>query len=614
MIASSTEVDSFTDFPILDVPAIDSAQTPIIEFGKILCARQNHRLLSAVTLLTGLMTVSRFAAPFFLGKVIQSFINPAGIAVVAGFAMARTALLACFAVSSILSPLLSSAQTLLCERLQGNIMQQLLQKSVTHFLQRSLDFHIHTSVSEMFNLIQKTFGLESLGVSLLTNIIPTLIETAVTAVLIASQFGPLIAGSLILLILAHTAYSIWMTQRIIRSREELITVWNESFNQMGKILFQYKLMRDCNQEQRTLLLLDQQLQKLKEIDFKARTVSEETYLGYKLLSYLHMGALVLYMGRNWGNQPVDLFISLVGYLQNLAGFLPGFGQGVAQLCTHYPDLKFVFSKLGMASEIIDPHPDVPLRIDGAPEICFHDVSFQYPSGEKSLFERLSFTIPAGTRAALVSRSGAGKTSIFNMLYGYYALSNGTIQINDQNISSVSLESLQRQISLVGQNPILFQGSIRENILYGAPNPELVSNQDIYDLVAAVGFRGFFDEFPNGLDTDVGEGGKALSGGQQQKVSLLRSLMKPAKIRLLDEATASLDNLSASQMLNFLLDPKQHVTTLMITHKLTEASRADMILFLEEGAIVAQGSHEELLENCLPYRELWEAQTTLTVPF
>jgi len=570
----------------------------IVELGKVLCEKKNHKLLYGVTVLTALTSACQYITPYLLRKIIQNFatLSP----------MFASTLLASFIASSVFSLLFSSWRQILSSNLNNNILKTLLQKSVNHFLQRSLDFHTQTSSSTMFNLIQKSFMIHSLGETALTKIFPTLVELSVFFVFLASQFGVLVGTSLVLLIASYVIYSIWATQKIIRFREEAMIVWNQTFENVGGILAKYKLMRDYNQSERTLTELTQILKKLKTTNNSAVELSENVHLGYGLLSHLHLSLLSLYLIGTFNNR--NSLISSISNLYHFANTLPSFGEGVAQLFTNYPDLRFVFSHLAMTSEILDPYPNIPLNIDQAPEISFQNICFNYPSGEDSLFKNLSFTVPAGSKVSLVSCSGAGKTSIFHLLYRYYSPSEGLVTINGQDISKVGLDSLQNQICLVGQNSALFQGSLRDNILYGTADPATISDEALYALASSIGLEDFFDECQKGLDTDVGEGGKALSGGQQQKVAIIRSLLKPAKIRLLDEPTASLDNLSAARILNFLLDQKQDVTTLFITHKLTEARRAELILFLEDGKVIAQGTHEELLNTCVPYQKLWKAQS------
>ena len=264
--------------------------------------------------------------------------------------------------------------------------------------------------------------------------------------------------------------------------------------------------------------------------------------------------------------------------------------------------------------MVDLHPETlfPHVAGVLPSIEFEHVSLTYPPKEEgaspsTILEDVSFRINPGERVALISPSGGGKTSIFNLLFGYYQPTRGVIRINGQDISKISLNDLQRNISLLGQNPNLFKGSVRENILYGAQNPESVSDEMIFDLARTAGLYDFLQQLPEKLDTDVGEDGKTLSGGQQQKVAILRGLIKKSPILLCDEVTASLDAESIRPILEVIKSQVLQATELMITHKLAEVSFfADRIIVIDGGRVVGQGTHQELLQSCELYHRLWEA--------
>lgn len=195
-----------------------------------------------------------------------------------------------------------------------------------------------------------------------------------------------------------------------------------------------------------------------------------------------------------------------------------------------------------------------------------------------------------------------------MLFGHYSPTSGIITINGQNADEVSLKSRQNNISLFTQQPKLFKGTVRENIIFGAKDP--VDDARIWELAAQLGIDELLNKLPNKLDTDVGERGGALSGGEQQKIALLRGLMKNNNgIFLLDEITASLDRQSAHKVLTGLNQIPTVYATLMITHTLSDARDfATRIVVLGDHKVLAQGTHEELLNNCEFYQQLWIAST------
>ena len=206
---------------------------------------------------------------------------------------------------------------------------------------------------------------------------------------------------------------------------------------------------------------------------------------------------------------------------------------------------------------------------------------------------------------LVGKSGAGKSALLNLLYGYYQPTSGTIKINDQDISGISLNALQRNITLFRQKSNLFKGTIRQNICYGAELPATVTDDAIWALARDLNLFDFLNELDQKLDTDVGEGGESISGGEQQKIAILRGLIgKNSPIWLLDEVTSSLDSQAALQVLQTIDSASEGVTRLMITHKLTGMQDADQIIVLDKGKIVAQGKHDALMHTSELYTQLW----------
>ncbi len=238
------------------------------------------------------------------------------------------------------------------------------------------------------------------------------------------------------------------------------------------------------------------------------------------------------------------------------------------------------------------------------EIVFKNISFKYETTKEKAVNNINLTIPGGKISALVGHSGAGKSTIINLIPRFYDPQDGSILIDGQEISKVNLNSLREKISLVSQDVILFDDTVRNNIAYADVNASL---DDIKEACKFAAADEFIEKLPNSYDTIVGENGVKLSGGQKQRVSIARAMLKKSPIILLDEATSSLDTESESKVQNAINNLIKDKTTLVIAHRLSTIHNADRIFVMKEGKVINSGSHKELIDNCEEYKSLYKKQ-------
>jgi len=237
------------------------------------------------------------------------------------------------------------------------------------------------------------------------------------------------------------------------------------------------------------------------------------------------------------------------------------------------------------------------------EVMLEDISFHYGEGTGGI-DHVSFSIPAGQTVALVGPSGAGKTTLMNLLLRYYDVSTGGIRIDGQDIKDVTIASLRAAFALVSQDIVLFDDTVRANIAYGRLD---ASEAEIMDAAKKAHADEFIRELPQGYDTPVGPQGVKLSGGQRQRLSIARAILKNAPILLLDEATSALDNTSERLVQEALAELMQNRTTLVIAHRLSTIHHADQIVVMDKGRIVESGTHKSLLEKKGLYHDLYQLQ-------
>jgi len=250
---------------------------------------------------------------------------------------------------------------------------------------------------------------------------------------------------------------------------------------------------------------------------------------------------------------------------------------------------------------ISSFPNLNIETGG---IEFANVSYAYPKTKDSAVKNISLSIKGGTTAALVGHSGAGKSTIINLLPRFFDPKEGKIKIDSQNISNVSLFSLRKNISLVSQDIILFDDTVRANIAYAKLD---ASDEEIKKACKFAAANDFIEKLPNSYETMIGENGIKLSGGQKQRISIARAVLKNSPIILLDEATSSLDSESEEKVQNAIINLTKNKTTLVIAHRLSTIIRSDKIFVLNQGEISDIGTHEDLLRSSSLYKNLYNKQ-------
>ena len=315
-------------------------------------------------------------------------------------------------------------------------------------------------------------------------------------------------------------------------------------------------------------------------------------------------SVLLFGGRSTGILPS--LVTFVFALQKLNGRISIFAGCLNQIAENS-------GRLQRLNTILSPEDKQFRRQGGTPfselnqAIRFEAVSLQYAPELSEALSEITFTLPKGQMFALVGPSGSGKSSIADLLTGLYTPTAGQILIDDIPLDKLDLLSWQQRLGVVSQDTFLFNASISDNIAFGSPNPNL---PEIKAACRAAQAAGFIESFPKGYDTIVGERGYRMSGGQRQRLSLARAIMRNPELLILDEATSALDSQSERLVQEAIERFERNHTVLVIAHRLSTIVRADQILVLDGGRVVQRGTHTHLLSEGGLYAELWAQQSQL----
>jgi len=342
--------------------------------------------------------------------------------------------------------------------------------------------------------------------------------------------------------------------------------------------------------------------------FKAIRKVEQTRLGagpiMEIISAVAIAIVVFFAGYRSIQGAITLgeFVSFLAALmlayqpvRALAGINVGIQEGITAA-------KRIYEIIDQKNEIFNDENAPSLKLKNA-TLEFKNISFTYPDGTHAL-KNLSAKIEGGKKVGLVGISGSGKTTFLNLIPRFFNLKHGTILIDDQNINNINLNSLRKEISIVSQDVILFDDTIRSNILYGNAS---ASNDEIVNACKFAAAQDFVEKLPNKYETIIGENGIKLSGGQKQRLSIARAILKDSPIILLDEATSSLDSESEAVIQKAIENLTKNKTTIIIAHRLSTIMNCDKTLVFDNGQIVDEGSHEFLVKNSSIYKNLYERQ-------
>ena len=549
-----------------------------------------------------LAKIASVTTPLVLGASVNSLTElSSGINL---FMLVPIALIVGYGIARIITFTFVEVRDALFSKVSQHSIRQISLNMFKHLHNLSLQFHLNRQTGALAKFIDRgTKGIDFLLRYVLFNIIPTFFEIFLVSGILLYLYGPWYA----VITLTTIGFYSYLTFQITEWRNEFRKKMNQADNdvstKMIDSLLNFETVKYFNNEKFEFDRLDKSLE---EYELAANQSRHSLSLLNIAQTFIIMTGITIMLvmsayGIKNGDIDVGGFVVINAYMLQLYQPLNWLGSVYREIRQALTDMENMFSLLQISPTTQDVFESIP-QSDIA-EIKFDNVSFDYDI-RRTIIKNISFVVPNGKKVAIVGPTGAGKSTISRLLFKFYDPKAGGIYINNININKISQESLREIIGVVPQDTVLFNDTIYYNIAYGntsATKEEVISaakNADIHNFISIL---------PDGYETIVGERGLKLYGGEKQRVAIARTILKNPKIFFFDEATSALDTSTEKEIQKNLENVSKNKTTLIIAHRLSTAANADNIIVLDEGAIIEQGTHDNLLLQKGKYFEMWGKQ-------
>jgi ATP-binding cassette subfamily B protein len=505
--------------------------------------------------------------------------------------------------------LFSELRELIFSKVTEHAVRQVGLQVFNHLHALSLRFHLSRQTGGMTRDIERgTRGIQSLISFSLYSIIPTLIELAMVLGYFSYAYDIAFVVVTFIALVCYVVFTVKVTEWRTHFRREMNNLDSKANQRAVDALINFETVKYFGNEAYEAERYDTNLKKYAQAAIKSQ--KSLAYLNFGQQSIIVIGLVLILglasQGVSRGQMTIgDLVLVNVLMIQL---YIPMNFLGVLyrEMKQSLTDIDRMFSLLQTDQEIAD-EPNAPLlkihNPELGPHVVFNKVAFFYEAN-RGILNDISFEMLPGQTTAVVGQSGAGKSTLSRLIFRFYDVQGGAIYLDGQDIKSVQQASLRQAVGIVPQDTVLFNDTIGFNIAYGKPG---ASQQEIEAAAKSAQIHDFISRLPKGYDTDVGERGLKLSGGEKQRVAIARTLLKNPALLVFDEATSALDSETERSIQKELNELAKNRTTLIIAHRLSTITHAHQILVMAEGKIIERGTHEALLALGLSYAEMWRAQ-------
>ncbi|MFN3425606.1 MAG: ABCB family ABC transporter ATP-binding protein/permease [Novosphingobium meiothermophilum] len=564
-------------------------------------AALRRRVIGAVIMVL-LGKATTLALPFAYKKAVDAMTLPAGAQPALTVAMA---FVLAYSLGRFSGVLFDNLRNIVFERVGQDATRHLAENVFARLHKLSLRFHLARRTGEVTKVIERgTKSIDTMLYFLLFNIAPTVIELTAVIVIFWFHFGIGLVSATVAALVAYVWATRTITEWRTHLRERMNRLDGQALSRAVDSLLNYETVKYFGAEAREEARYAAAARAYADAAVKSENSLGLLNIAQALIVNLLMAGAMAWTVWGWaqGRLTVGDLVFVQTYLTQLFRPLDMLGMVYRTIRQGLIDMAEMFRLIDTPVEVADA-PGAPALVVGRPSVTFDNVVFGYDR-DREILHGLSFEVPAGSRVAIVGPSGAGKSTIARLLFRFYDPWAGRILVDGQDIRGVTQASLRAVLGIVPQDSVLFNDTIGYNIAYGRDG---ATQAEVEAAAKGAAIADFIARLPKGYDTEVGERGLKLSGGEKQRVAIARTLVKNPPIVLFDEATSALDTRTEQDILSTMRAVASHRTTISIAHRLSTIADSDMILVLDQGRLAEQGNHTDLLRRDGLYAEMWARQ-------
>ena len=560
--------------------------------------KMRARVIWAVSFLM-LAKLANVAVPLALKEIVDS-LDQTNLVLILPIGM-----LLAYGLLRLASSLFNELRDAIFAKVRYHAMNLIALGVFKHLHTLDLSFHLDRRIGGITRDIDRgTQSVSTLLSIFVFNILPSLFEICLVIGILWLNYNLLFAGVSLLTVVFYVVLTFAITTWRMKYRYQMNDMQSEANTNAVDSLINYETVKYFNQEKFEVDRYGETMQRWENLATKSFT--SMTALNFVQGAVIAIGVTIILIMAAQGvvNSTLSLGDLIMIQALLLQLFIPLGGLGIIyrQIKHNFIDMNNMFDLLERSSKVTDVENATELKVTQG-EVKFNNVTFAYP-GKEAVLKNINFTLKPGQKIAIVGSSGAGKSTLAKLLFRFYDISSGEITIDQQDIKLFTQDSVRRSMGVVPQDPVMFNETIFYNIAYGRAG---ASEEEVKRAAKLSFIDSFIDSLPEGYDTLVGERGLKLSGGEKQRLAIARVLLKNPQILIFDEATSALDSYSEKMVQKALLSLAHKHSTIVIAHRLSTIVDADQIIVLENGVIVEQGKHQELLDLKGQYSRLWEIQ-------